>query len=412
MKSLTFAVAFLTFACYAAEPQSPPPVVAKSGDPELQHHEIRPEQLPAPFETPSSNNPPSTRSRPDNAALHVPDGFKVELWTQDFNDPRNMLLAPNGDVIVAETGAGRVTILRDANKDGKPEGRFTFASGLDEPFGLAFNGNYLYIGNTNAIVRTPYRAGQTAATGAPQQIAALPGGGHSTRNVTFNRAGTKMYVAVGSRSNVSVESDEPKRAAITEMNPDGTGQRIFASGIRNPVGLAWNPATGALWTAVNERDGLGDDLVPDYITEVRDGAFYGWPYSYIGKNVDPRRKGERPDLVAKAVVPSVLIQAHSAALGIAFYNGTMFPEKYRGGAFVALHGSWNRAARTGYKVIHVPFRNGRPAGGYDDFVAGWAPDPNVRSVWGRPVGLLPLADGSLLVSDDGGNVIWRVTYGK
>lgn len=210
-----------------------------------------------------------------------------------------------------------------------------------------------------------------------------------------------MYVSVGSRSNVD-SGEPPERAAIVEFNPDGSGKRIFASGLRNPVGMAWEPVTGALWTAVNERDGLGDDLVPDYVTEVRDGAFYGWPWCYLGKHEDPRRASEmRKDLVARAIVPSVLIQAHSAALGIAFYQGSMFPAEYRGSAFVALHGSWNRSKRTGYKIIRVPMRNGHPTGGYDDFVVGWMTDEQSRSVWGRPVDLLVLADGSLLISDDG-----------
>jgi glucose/arabinose dehydrogenase len=260
------------------------------------------------------------------------------------------------------------------------------------------------------VVRFAYTTGQTAASGKPETIAPLPGGGHTTRNVIFNRAGTKMYVAIGSASNVNAEA--PPRAAIMEYNPDGSGRRVFASGLRNPVGLAWNPATGALWTSVNERDGLGDELVPDYVTDVRDGAFYGWPYSYLGQNVDPRRKGEHPELVAKAIMPSVLIDAHSAPLGIAFYDGKMFPAEYRGSLFVALHGSWNREPRTGYKIIRVPFRNGKPAGGYDDFLVGWSPDPSARRVWGRPVGLLVLPDGSMLVTDDGAGVIWRVSYGK
>lgn len=373
----------------------------------LKHHEVRADKLPPPYHTPSAGNPPRVVSRPANARLHVPDGFTIGLWAEKLEDPRNMALAPNGDIFVAETAAGRISILRDTNGDGKADRRSVFVSGQNEPFGLAFRGNHLYVGNTDAVMRFRYPEG-----GRPERLAALPSGGHSTRNVIFNRDGSKVYVAVGSRSNVSVESDEPKRAAITEMNPDGSGQRIFASGLRNPVGLAWNPADGTLWTAVNERDGLGDDLVPDYITEVRRGGFYGWPYSYIGRNVDPRRKGERPDLVAKAIVPSVLIQAHAAALGLVFYNGKMFPEKYRGGAFVALHGSWNRANRTGYSVIHVPFRNGKPLGGYDDFAIGWAPDPASKTVWGRPVGLLVLPDGSLLVSDDGAGVIWRVSYSR
>ena len=220
---------------------------------------------------------------------------------------------------------------------------------------------------------------------------------------------SKLLVAVGSRSNVSPETD-PMRAAITEMNPDGTGAKIFASGLRNPVGLAWNPADGHLWVSVNERDGLGDDLVPDYVTELGQGLFYGWPFAYIGTNEEPRRKGERPDLVRKSVVPSVLLQSHSAPLGMAFYDGTMFPAQYRGGAFVALHGSWNRSDRTGYKIIHIPFRNGKPTGGYDDFIVGWSDDPKSRRVWGRPVGVTILSDGSMLIADDGADMIWRVSW--
>jgi len=382
---------------------TPPQTVAKAGDPLLQHHEIRPDQLPAPFETQSVGNPPSVSSRPADAALHLPPGFRAAVWASDVSNPRNMVYAPNGDVFLAETGAGRITVFRG----GSPTNRYVFASGLDGPFGIAFQGKYVYVGNEGELVRFPYTAGQAA--GKAEHLADLPASGHSTRNVIFNSSGSKLYVSIGSRSNVTPE--EPMRAAIVEYNPDGSGRRIFASGLRNPVGLAWEPSTGTLWTAVNERDALGDDIPPDYITEVRDGAFYGWPYAYIGKHEEPRLAGKRPDLVAKTVTPSLLIEAHAAALGLAFYTGKMFPQSYRGGAFVALHGSWNRSKRSGYKVIFVPFRGGKPAGGYDDFMAGWAPDPASRRVWGRPVGLLVMKDGSLLVADDGGDVIWRVTYG-
>ena len=397
------AALMLAWSCSGADQ---PPVVSAQNDRVLQHHEIRADQLPAPFATQSSGNSPIVRGRPKDAALHVPPGFTVTLWATGFGDPRNMVYAPNGDIFIAEPGDGKITVLRGGN----PAQRVTFASGLDEPFGLAFHGPWLYVGNTGEIVRFPYQNGQVAATGKVEHIAKLPPGGHSTRNITFNRDGTKLYVAVGSESNVDDETRTPMRAAITEMNPDGSGTHVFASGLRNPVGLAWNPANGTLWTAVNERDGLGDDLVPDYVTDVRANAFYGWPFSYLGKTVDPRRKGERADLVAKAIPPAVLLQAHSAPLGIAFYDGTMFPAKYRGGLFVAMHGSWNRSQRTGYKVVFVPFTGGRASTGYDDFLAGFSPDPNARSVWGRPVGLLVMHDGSLLVSDDGSGVIWRVTY--
>ncbi|HEX2834393.1 MAG TPA: sorbosone dehydrogenase family protein [Thermoanaerobaculia bacterium] len=378
----------------------------------MQHYEVRADRLPKPFHTSSAGNPPRVISRPANASLQVPPGFRVELWATDISNPRNMVLAPNGDVFLADTSSDTVWVFRDTNGDSRPDQRFTWSDDLRGVFGLAFRGNHLYVGNEDAIVRFDYKSGQTEASGKPVKLTSLPAGGHSTRNVIFNRDGSKMYVAVGSGSNVSDETSEPLRAAITEYNPDGSGRRTFASGLRNPIGLAWNPADQSLWTVVNERDGLGDDLVPDYATEVKRDAFYGWPFSYIGKNVDPRREGERNDLVAKAIVPSVLIQAHSAPITVVFYTGSTFPQQYRGGAFVALHGSWNRANRTGYKVVFIPFRNGKPTGGYDDFLTGWAPDPKDRTVWGRPAGLLVLRDGSLLVSDDGAGVVWRVSYGK
>jgi len=397
----------ITLFLIACRESAQPPAAAQSSAPAaaaLRHYEIRFEQLPAPFATQSSGNPPVVEAQPAGAQLQLPPGFKISVFAAGLDDPRTMLLAPNGDVLVAEPGAGKVTILRGTQ-------RFTFASGLNEPFGLAFNGPWLYVGCVNAVVRLPYQAGQTAATAKPQQLVSLPTGGHSTRGVLFDRTGTKMFVSVGSQSNVS-SGEDPRRAAILVMNPEGQGERIFAAGLRNPIGMALEPAGGALWTVVNERDGLGDDLVPDYATEVREGAFYGWPYAYLGPHEEPRRKGERPDLVKKTIPPSVLIQAHSAPIGMAFYNGTMFPAQYRGAAFVGLHGSWNRSNRTGYKIISIPFKNGKPAGGYDDFVAGWSTDERSRHVWGRPACLLVLADGSLLISDDGAGKIWRVTYGR
>jgi glucose/arabinose dehydrogenase len=386
------------------------PVTNAPHDPMLQHHEIRADRLPPPFATQSAGNPPIVVGAPSDARLHVPPGFRVNVFASGFDDPRTMLLAPNGDVLVAEPGGGKITVLRDANHDGVAEQRSTFASGLDEPFGLALHGGFLYVGNENAVVRFTYRPGQTAAQGRPQTITPLPGGGHSTRGLLFNRDATKLFVSVGSASNVSVEG--PPRASIVVMNPDGSGRRTFASGLRNPIGMALDPSSGALWTVVNERDGLGDDLVPDFATEVRDGAFYGWPYAYIGQHEDPRRDGERRDLVAKAIVPSLLIQSHSAPIGMTFYEGSMFPPEYRGNAFVALHGSWNRSRRTGYKIIRIPFKNGHPTGGYDDFLAGWMLDETSRRVWGRPACLLVLGDGSLLISDDGAGKIWRVSYGR
>lgn len=395
----------LTLACTRGAP------LAVAANPTLRHYDIRFEQLPPPFATPSASNSPDVTSRPDGATLRLPPGFSIAEYASGLDDPRNMLLAPNGDVLLSEPAAGRVAVLRDANHDGVAELRYTLIDGLNEPYGLALHAGFLYIGDVDAVVRIPYSAGETHTNEQPQRIAPLPSGGHSTRGILFNRDGTKMYVSVGSGSNVN-SGEPPERAAILEFNPDGTGKRIFASGLRNPVGMAWEPSTGALWTAVNERDGMGEDQVPDYVTDVRDGAFYGWPYAFIGPHEDSRRRGERPDLVRKAIPPTLLVQAHSAALGLAFYEGSMFPPEYRGSAFVAFHGSWNRALRTGYKIIRIPFRDGHPSGGYDDFVVGWMIDERSRNVWGRPVGVLVLADGSLLISDDGAGRVWRVTYSR
>lgn len=377
------------------------------------HFEIKPDSLPPPNATRSAVNPPRVVPMPEGATLALPPGFEVAVYAEgNLEEPRWLALAPNGDVFVAESRAGRITILRDANKDGTIDERLVFATGLTQPFGMAFWRDYFYVANTDSVVRFKYKPGQAKAEGNPEKITDLPGKGyrqHWTRNIIFSPDGSKMYVSVGSESNVNVEPD-PRRAAISEYNPDGTGHRIFAAGLRNPVGMAFYPGTRQLWTTVNERDGLGDDLVPDYATAVKDGGFYGWPYSYIGQNKDPRRTEGREDLISRAIVPDVLIQAHSAALGIVFYDGKMFPREYQGNAFVALRGSWNRSKRTGYKIIQIRFNNGKPAGGYDDFIKGWSPDENSNEIYGRPVGLLVLKDGSMLITDDGANKIWRVTY--
>jgi glucose/arabinose dehydrogenase len=365
----------------------------------LGHHEIRADQLPEPYATPSSANAPWVRKRTANAQLHLPPGFHIALYATDIDDPRNMILAPNGDVLVAQSGANQISILRNGK-------RTVFTTQIANPFGLAIHGEWLYVGAEDGIYRLPYRVGDLTSRGGVQKLAPLPGGGHSTRNIIFASDG-QLFAAIGSASNVSPEG--PPRAAIMQYHADGKNGHPFAFGLRNPVGLAWNPTTHELWTAVNERDGLGDDLVPDYITDVRPGAFYGWPYAYLGHHEDPRRHGERPDLVAQAVVPALLIQSHSAPLGIVFYNGTMFPSEYRGRAFVALHGSWNRSTTNGAKVIFVPFQNGKP-GAIEDFVSGFVVDPSANSKWGRPVGVTVAPDGALLVSDDGGNRIWRIRY--
>ena len=379
----------------------------------LQHYQFQPDKLPQPSETSSAENAPSVEEKPANATLHLPPGFVITEFAADLRGPRWMAQAPNGDIFVAESRAGRITILRADKSNSRASERFVFADGLNLPFGMAFRGDYLYVGETNEVVRFRYRPGQTRAEGKPTPLIGLPGQGykqHWTRNLMFSPDGAKLYVTVGSSGNDTPERD-PRRAAINEYNADGSGHRIFASGLRNPVGLAIRPGSDELWTTVNERDGLGDDLPPDYLTSVRAGAFYGWPYAYIGPHPDPQNPGHG-DAVSKTVVPDVLIQAHSAALGLAFYDGNMFPPEYRGDAFVALHGSWNRAQRTGYKIIRVHFSGEKPTGGYQDFITGWSPAPNDRHVWGRPVGLLVLKDGSMLIADDGGDRIWRVTYEK
>jgi glucose/arabinose dehydrogenase len=327
-----------------------------------------------------------------------------------------MALAPNGDVFVADSRANTVIVLRDKNKDGIAEERFVFSDKLAQPFGMAFHKDWFYVANTDSVVRFSYKSGQTQAAGEPERVVELTPGGynqHWTRNILFSPDGSKMFVSIGSASNVDVEAD-PRRAAISVYDPDGKNHKIYAGGLRNPIGLAWNPKTGELWTAVNERDGLGDDLVPDYATSVKEGGFYGWPYSYIGQNEDPRRKGENPELVKKAIVPDVLFTSHVAALGIQFYTGKMFPKEYQGDAFVAFHGSWNRAKLSGYTVVRIPFddKGNLEGNRYENFVAGWLPDENSNEVWGRPVGLLVNSDGSLLIADDGGRKIWRVSYGK
>jgi len=292
-----------------------------------------------------------------------------------------------------------------------PDYRRSGPGELRLPFGLAFHGGYLYVGNTDSLIRFEYRDGDLEARGTPERLLDLPTGGHSTRNIVFNRAGTKLYIAVGSASN-SDAGEDCRRAAILEVNPDGTAARIYASGIRNPVGLTLQPGTDIVWAATNERDNLGDDLVPDYATSVKEGGFYGWPYSYIGRHYDPKYVGAFPELVGRAIVPDVLLPAHSAALGITFYAGSQFPARYRNGGFVALHGSWNRTVASGYRVVFFPMLNGKP-GPIEDFMTGFLASTGEQGTpvqqWGRPVGVAVAPDGALLVSDDSGNRIWRIT---
>ncbi len=380
-------------------------------------YQIKPESLPKPYASKSAFRGSRVVPQPQNAKLSLPKGFKINVFAEGgFNNPRTLALAPNGDVFAVDSRANSIIILRDKDKNGSAEERFTFSEDLNQPFGIAFFKDWLYVANTDSVVRFKYKNGQTKAEAKPEKLITLTEGGynqHWTRNIIFSPDGTKLYVSIGSSGNVDIEKDE-RRAAISVYETDGKNGRVFASGLRNPVGLAFNPKTNELWTAVNERDGLGDDLVPDFVTSVKDGAFYGYPFSYIGKNIEPRRKDDlNQALVDKAIVPDVLVTAHSAALGMTFYTGKMFPAEYQGDAFVAFHGSWNREKLTGYKIVRIRFKDGKLVGNqYEDFVTGWLPDENANEVWGRPVGLLVNADGSLLIVDDGADKIWRVSFQK
>jgi glucose/arabinose dehydrogenase len=352
-------------------------------------------------------------ARPENAIPKAPAGFKVEIYVgSGLTNPRQMRRAPNGDIFLADTGGGTVRIFRGITADGKPRESSVYAT-LPNPFGINFyppgpNPQWVYITNTSTLVRYAYNNGDLRATGEPEKlIADIPSGGHTTRDIVFSKDGKSLFLAVGSASNNSDDAAEFHRADILEYTPEGKFVGVYASGIRNPVGLAINPETGELWTSVNERDNLGDNLVPDYVTHVVRGGFYGWPWFYIGGNRDPAHAAQHPELKDKAIVPDVLIQAHSASLGMAFYDGKMFPAGYSGDAFAAEHGSWNHSQGSGREVIRIPIEKGRAAGVYEDFLTGFTTD---GKAWGRPVGVAVAADGSLLVSDDGARVIWRVSY--
>ena len=386
-------------------------------------HKITPKDLPQPYATRSADNHPKLASRPTDAWPQTLPGFKVELFAKGLNNPREIRIAPNGDLFVAESETGWIRVYRDAGQDGKPETVETFATGLTLPFGIAFyppgpDPKYVYVANTNSVVRFPYTNGDLKARGAQEVVVPkipgygrLQGGGHWTRDLAFSLDGKRMFISVGSHSNVDDtdnNSVEHHRADILEAKPDGSGLRVYAWGIRNPVGIAVHPQTGELWASVNERDELGDNLPPDYITHIQEGGFYGWPWYYIGGHQDPRHRGKHPELKDKVIVPDVLIQAHSASLQMTFYTGQQFPQEYRGNIFAAEHGSWNKSVRTGYSVIRVPLKNGRATGEYQDFLTGFVTTSG--NVWGRPVGVAVAKNGALLVSDDGSNSIWRVSY--
>ncbi|UCF36783.1 MAG: PQQ-dependent sugar dehydrogenase [Acidobacteriota bacterium] len=368
--------------------------------------------LPEPYATPHARNSPRVIDRPEDASLALPEGFKIEVWAEDFERPRYMLLGPGNEIILSDSAnEGKVWVLQDKDHDGTAETRHELISGMYRPYGIAFWKDYIYIAGTVEVKRWKYDAQTMTVAGDGEVVVSWPEfeKGHWTRSIVFDSAGEKMYVSVGSASNVDAGED-PKRAAINVYNPYGSGHEIFAEGLRNVIGMDFYPGTDQLWAAVQERDALGDELVPDYFTTVNRGEFFGWPYAYIGPNEDPRREGERPDLVEKTRKPEFLIQSHSAVLDVEFYTHTAFPEKYHGGVFLAYHGSWNRAERTGYSVTFVPFKDGRPTAGPENFLTGWMLSPSEKEVWGRPVGILQLPDGSLLVSDDGGRKIWRIWY--
>jgi glucose/arabinose dehydrogenase len=400
--------------------------------------------LPAPYATTSAGNGPKVVDRPDGASLSVQPGFTVRPFVTGLSGPRLLRTAPNGDIFIAETREGRIRVLRTADGADAPTLNEVFAAGLTGPFGIAFYPNtgepkWVYVANQDSVVRFPYQGGDVKARGEAQVIipvlAPHNGGGHSTRDVQFSLDGTRMFISDGSGSNVAQEmprkspgeireweaehgrgaawGPETNRADVLVSDPEGkVPLHTFATGIRNGVGLAVNPDTGDLWVSTNERDELGDDLVPDYVTRVREGGFYGWPWYYMGNHEDPRHAGERPDLAGVAIVPDVPVQAHSASLEMTFYTAksgvATFPAEYRGDAFAAFHGSWNRNSRTGYKVVRVRVKDGVPTGEYDDFLIGFVVDNT--SVWGRPVGVTVAHDGALLVTDDGGGVVWRISY--
>jgi glucose/arabinose dehydrogenase len=374
--------------------------------------QVKNPKLPDPFHTPSASNRPQVISRPDGAQLRLPQGFSIDVYAEGFERPRFMVQGVGGEILISDsTDSGAVFRLLDNNKDFKADEKVKLIEGLDRPYGLAFWKDFLYVAETTSLKRYNYDTRQMKVKGQGEELVSLKdfGKGHWTRTILFDAKGEKMYLSVGSGSNVDAGED-PMRATILRFNPNGSGKEFFATGVRNVIGLRWYPGTQTLWAAVQERDGLGDDLVPDFFTSIKQGGFYGWPYAYIGPHEDPRRTGEKPDLVAKTIVPDIQLGAHVAVLDVLFYTGRQFPKEYQGGAFLAFHGSWNRSQRVGYSVAFIPFKDAKPLSGPKDFLTGFMLGPDKREVWGRPVGLFQLPDGSLLVSEDGGNKIWRISY--
>jgi glucose/arabinose dehydrogenase len=396
-------------------------------------------KLPPPYATRSVRNYCKVIGWANGQLPTAPAGFKVNLYAGGLNNPRNIYVGPNGDVFTAQAtteidgikklganiiGVGKseninespnnIILLRDTNGDGIADIKSVFLSSLNKPYGMLILNNWFYVANTDGLWRYPYKAGQTHMAASGTKILSLPAGGynnHWTRNLRSNAAGHKIYVSVGSGTNDAEKGleNEVRRADVLEINADGSNEHIYASGLRNPAGIDFQPGTGTLWASVNERDGLGDNIVPDYLTSVKQGGFYGWPWAYFGPHEDPDHKNERPDMVKKAIVPDVALGSHTASLGLAFYASDKFPQRYRGGAFIGQHGSWNSSKLVGYKVVFVPFVNGKPTDKLEDFLTGFIADPVKQEVHGRPVGIAVLNDGSILVADDAGNKIWRVS---
>lgn len=380
---------------------------------------VTPADLPAPHPEQSVANFPRLAPRPEGAMPQALPGFSVNLFASGLRTPRAMKQAPNGDIFLAETGASQIRVYRGVGADGKPASAGVFAADLGPVFGMAFypagkDPKWLYVSNTTTVSRFPYKSGDLAAAGkAETLITGIPGGGHVTRDLAFSPDGKSLFVAVGSGTNVDDPDDHPgerNRANVLEYTPEGKLVGVYGAGIRNPVGLAVNPTTGELWCSVNERDMLGDNLVPDYITHIERGGFYGWPWFYMGGNQDPRHAGKHPELKSKVLVPDVLLQPHFASLQLMFYEGSQFPAEYKGDIFAAEHGSWNRSVRAGYEVIRVPLKNGKASGIFEDFLTSFTLENG--DPWGRPVGVAAASDGSLLVSDDGANIVWRVSHSR
>jgi glucose/arabinose dehydrogenase len=430
-KGLTVLTLAATIGCSQNKPNPADADTVKDSSRQVIH-------LPAPYQTKSARNFCKVIGWPKGKMPLAPAGFKVNLFADSLDNPRNIYVAPNGDIFVSEAntelnammrlgadiiGIGKsqkygksandIILFRDTNGDGVPDLRTVFLSGLNQPYGILVIGNSFYVANTDGIIKYPYTTGETKMIAPGKKILNLPAGGynnHWTRSLRANANGTKIFVAVGSGSNVAERGmeHEIRRADILEINPDGCGERVYASGLRNPAGIDIQPGTGVLYTSVNERDELGDELVPDYFTSVKEGGFYGWPYAYFGQHSDPRLKGQHPELMKKSIMPDVSLGAHTASLGLVFYNGKSFPERYINGAFIGQHGSWNKSVLSGYKVIFVPFANNKP-GKPEDFLTGFLHNATKREVYGRPVGVAVTKNGSLLVADDTSNKIWQVS---